>query len=292
MSKSSSYSVIVGEQSDYGTAAQLTYRPAPEHSGTRKVKIAFSILGNCDDFELGELKGKIEMFANQGFAAMFGGQQDQLFSMEIELENGPSGRLFVLNFDAKMIPDEEELIQMLITPLDKASVQQAQLRIFFNDVCNSAKDKWVGGGVTFDSTYNADEHMKELVKKFVPTPAFPLVLLNTIRLEFASVEELKTVWHAFPELEEVEAKYSMLVPLIRMLAMDEFESMGVTKERVLEYYQQPFGDLFDSIGSCVKTIDHAVVQYRGHELKLEFTEFNILDILPRSFARILDSIYL
>jgi len=232
------------------------------------------------------------MFITQAFAAMFEGQQDSLFSMDIAVESGIGGRLFCFNFEAKMIPDEQELIDMFATPLSNSGVQSAELRVFFNDICNCAKDKWVGGGVTYESVYNVDDKLKELVKKFIPVESQSLVLLNNVKVELASVEELKTVWGAFPELEEVEAKYSMLVPLIRMLAMDTFEDLGVGKESVKEYYQHPFGDLFDSIAACIKTVDSVDIQYRGHELRLQFTEFNILDILPRTFNSILDFLFL
>jgi len=232
------------------------------------------------------------MFANQAFSAMFQGQQDSVFSMEITVENGIHGRLFCFNFEAKQIPDEQEFIEVIVTPLNDSGLQSAELRVFINDICNSGKDKWVGGGITFESHFNADDKMKQLIRRFVPPPAQALVLLNNVQVEFASIEELKTVWSAYPELEEVEAKYSMLVPLIRMIAMDSFEDMGATKEQIVESFKQPFGDLFDTVAGSVKTIDSVDIQYRGHELALEFTEFNILDILPRSFTQILDFLYI
>jgi len=288
--RNTSLSILVGEQSHDGTAASLTYNPI-EDKHSRKAKISFSVASGSDDFQLGELKGTLEMFANQAFNAMFQGQQDQIFAMEIGIESGINGKLFCFYFEAKQIPDEQELID-IIAPLSESGIRSAALRVFINDICNSGKDKWVGGGITFDTVYSADGNIKALVNQFVPSPARPLVLLNNVRIELASIEELKTVWSAFPELEEVEAKYSMLVPLVRMLAMDTFEDMGVTKERVVEHYKQPFGDLFDAVASSVKTIDSVDIQYRGHELKLQFTEFNILDILPRSFTQILDFLYL
>eukprot|EP01129_Flabellula_baltica_P011488 TRINITY_DN5041_c0_g1_i1.p1 TRINITY_DN5041_c0_g1~~TRINITY_DN5041_c0_g1_i1.p1 ORF type:complete len:300 (-),score=63.37 TRINITY_DN5041_c0_g1_i1:30-908(-) len=288
MSKNTHLSLKVGEQASSlnpHTSIQMNYNHT--NSEKRLIKFSFPVLPIADDFTLGELKGQIELMVNQAITAVL---EDiaPLVTLEVTLENGVSGRNFCLAFTISGdLPFEDELMEDVLHPLRNSGIEQATLNLSLNDVLDSGADRWVGGEISFDSEFRLTEETKKIIKEHLPAQFAPLVLLNNVEIVLNSIEELKTVWQAFDELEEIELKYSMIIPLFKMSALDIIEDEGITREMCMEF-KSPFGDLFDLIAANIKTISSVQIQFSGHELNIEATELSLLDLLPRTYNQILD----